>query len=126
MPQDLKPIGQKAPLALLPLGSLGAVAGVFEHGSLKYTKWNWQDDSQAQARMEELLNATLRHVFAINDPSQDEFDEESGIHHAAHAVASLLIYLHKGGITYTPTKLLETQTDVSTTTTPTVAYVSGP
>lgn len=109
--KDLKPVGQKAPLYLLPLLPLGAVAGVMEHGATKYARWNWMDDSQAQARMEELVGAVMRHALAVFDPSQDEFDEESGIHHMAHVACGALIYLHKRGISYQPSKLFSVETE---------------
>jgi predicted mannosyl-3-phosphoglycerate phosphatase (HAD superfamily) len=84
---DLKPIGIKAPLNLLPRGPLCAIAGVMEHGSVKYAPWNWQDINQAQAEVDEIYAALLRHTLAASDPSQDDFDDESGIHHLAHAGA---------------------------------------
>lgn len=100
--KDLKPIGVKAPMSLLPRAPLGAIAGVFEHGAIKYGPWNWQDKSQPQARIEELHNALLRHTLASGDPSEDDFDDESRIHHLAHAGACILILLFKLGIDYKP------------------------
>ena len=116
--KDLKPVGQKAPLYLLPLRPLGAVAGVMEHGATKYARWNWMNDTQAQARMEELVGAVMRHALAVFDPSQDEFDEESGIHHMAHVACGALIYLHKRGISYQPSLLIKKPEWASTSTLP--------
>ena len=105
-PSDEKPIGQKAPLCLLPLDPLGAVSGAMEYGIASgRTAWNWiERGADNERRMEEYVSAALRHTLAIIDPSKDEFDDDSGIHHAAHACASLLIYLHKRGISYTSRK----------------------
>ena len=99
---DLKPRGVKAPLHLLPLHPLAAVAGAIEHGAVKYAPWNWQDP---RANPEEYLGAALRHLYATADPSQPDLDEESGIHHVAHAGASVVIYLYQIGAGYVPTKL---------------------
>ena len=103
---DLKPCGQKAPLTLLPAAPLRAVAAVFEHGGVKYAPWNFQDTSQPQARLAELYSAILRHTLAAGDPSQPDFDPESGLHHILHAAASCLIAAHKLGLDYVPSKLL--------------------
>jgi hypothetical protein len=54
-----------------------------------------------------LLAAALRHLTAVTDPSEDSIDEESGLHHATHAVASLLIYLWKEGEDYRPSKYVQ-------------------
>lgn len=114
--KDLKPVGVKAPLALLPRNALCAIAGVIEHGAQKYAPWNWMDNSQAQARVEELHNALLRHVYSSSDPSQPDIDEESGIHHLAHAGACILILLYKLGIDYVPSNFVKAQRDEGTTT----------
>ena len=104
---DLKPIGVKAPLNLLPFGPLGAIAGVMEHGAVKYAPWNWQDGDQPQAEMDELIAAMLRHAVAVADPSVSDIDEESGLHHVAHIGCGSMIYLWKAGVGYTPSRLME-------------------
>ena len=107
MPEDLKPIGVKPPLALLPKVPLEAISAAIEHGAVKYAPWNWQDPSQPQARIEELHNALLRHTYASSDPSQDDWDEESGLHHLVHAGACILILLYKLGIGYQPSRFVQ-------------------
>jgi hypothetical protein len=104
---DLKPRGVKAPLNLLPLRPLQAIAAVIEHGAVKYAPWNWQDPKQRQAAITELYAALLRHTFAASDPSEPDIDEESGLHHMAHAGACVLILLYKLGQDYQPSKLLK-------------------
>lgn len=104
---DLKPIGAKAPLQLLPLAPLRAISAAMEHGATKYEPWNWIDNSQPQARIDELYGALLRHTLAASDPSQDDYDEESGLHHIAHAGACVLILLHKMGIDYKPSMFVK-------------------
>lgn len=104
---DLKPIGQKAPLNLLPAAPLRAISAAMEHGAIKYAPWNFQDTSQPQARIAELYAALLRHTLAASDPSQPDLDTESGLHHIAHAGACVLLLLYKLGIDYTPSKLVK-------------------
>lgn len=106
MSKDLKPVGVKAPLALLPRDALCAIAGVIEHGAVKYAPWNWQDGDLPQARIEEYYSAMLRHIYAASDPSKEDMDEESGIHHLAHAGACILILMWKLGIDYQPSKFV--------------------
>lgn len=99
---DLKPLGEKAPLNLLPATPLRAISSVMQHGSVKYAPWNYVDNSQAQARTDEQLAALLRHVCKASDPTQSDYDDESGLHHLAHAGACVLILLQKLGIDYEP------------------------
>ena len=104
---DLKQIGVKPPLNLLPFAPLCAIAGVMEHGAVKYAPWNWQEVTHPQAEMVELVAAMLRHAAAVADPSVSDIDEESGLHHVAHIGCGSMIYLWKAGVGYTPSKLVE-------------------
>ena len=99
---DLKPMGIKAPLHLLPLRPLRAISAVMQHGAVKYSPWNWTDRSLPQARIDELYGALLRHVLAASDPTQHDYDEESGLHHLCHAGACIMILLFKLEIDYEP------------------------
>lgn len=99
---DLKPIGQKSPLNLIPRNALCAIAGVMEHGNQKYAPWNFVDCNQPQAEIAELQAALLRHTLASSDPTESDYDDESGIHHLAHAGACVLILLVKLGLGYEP------------------------
>ena len=115
MSDDLKPLNVKAPLHLLPARPLRAISAAIEHGALKYAPWNWQDKSRNDERVNEQMAALLRHVTAAADPVENDHDEESGLHHLAHAGACLMILLHKLGIDYKPSRLKlkkwETQMD---------------
>lgn len=104
--KDLKPVGVKAPLSLLPRGPLCAISAAIEHGAVKYAPWNWQDENQPQAQIAEFHSALLRHTLASSDPSQGDYDEESGLHHLAHAGACVMIMLWKLGIDYKPSKFI--------------------
>ena len=99
---DLKPLGEKAPLNLLPAAPLRAISSVMEHGGVKYAPWNYTDNSQAQARIGEQLAALCRHAFKVSDPTESDYDDESGLHHLAHVGACVLILLMKLGIDYEP------------------------
>lgn len=105
MSEDLKPMSVKAPMHLLPARPLRAVVAAIEHGALKYKPWNWQDTSKNEQRISELMAALMRHVTAAADPVETDYDDESGLHHIAHAGACVLILLHKMGVDYVPSKL---------------------
>ena len=102
---DLKPVGVKAPMNLLPAAPLRAIASAMEHGAAKYAPWNWQQNTD-QATINELLAALLRHTTAASDPSQSDYDDESGLHHLTHAGACIMILLFKLDIDYAPSKFL--------------------
>jgi hypothetical protein len=105
---DLKPKGVKAPLHLLPAAPLRAISAALEHGNLKYAPWNWQSVENMDAEVHELLSALLRHTLACGDPSEDDHDEDSGLHHMAHAGACVLLILSKLGIDYVPSRQKKT------------------
>lgn len=118
---DLKPTGVKAPLDLLPARSLRAVAAAMEHGVLsKGVAWNWQVLDNLEERKREYAAAAMRHILCLTDPSEDSNDTGpggSGLNHATHAVASLLIYLWLAGEDYRPSPLKSrTSTPVPTFT----------
>ena len=110
---DLKPVGVKAPLNLLPLRPLRAISAAMQHGALKYEPWNWTDPGQAQARIDELHAALLRHSLASSDPTQPNADEESGLHHLAHAGACIVLLLYKMGLDYEASKLVKEAGDAA-------------
>lgn len=103
--RDLKPIGVKAPLDLLPAKPLRAISAAMEYGAIKYEPWNWQDTSNNAKRVREQLAALLRHVLSASDPSEPDYDEESGLHHLAHAGACVMILLYKLNIDYQSSKI---------------------
>lgn len=74
---------------LLPMGSLEEVIKVLEFGAKKYAVDNWKTIPDAQKRY---LDAMFRHMIAVANGKTA--DEESGLHHMAHAVCCGLFYLH--------------------------------
>lgn len=105
MKKDLKPTGVKAPMHLLPAGPLRALTSALEHGAIKYEPWNWQDLSHNDVRVAELYAALGRHLTSAQDPSEPDFDDESGLHHLCHAGACVILLLFKLGIDYKPSLL---------------------
>lgn len=61
---------------------------VFMYGAVKYKKNNWKNfKSDPEVAKEEFLQCALRHIDAIR--RGEEFDPESKMPHAAHAVWNL-------------------------------------
>lgn len=106
---DMKPKNMKAPLGLLPAIALRAVSAAMEHGAIKYEPWNWQDAETDGGTRQEYLSAMARHLFSVIDPSEDDYDEESGLHHLAHLGANVMILLWQLGEDYKPSKLKSTK-----------------
>jgi hypothetical protein len=79
---------------LIPVLALEAVAKVLTAGSLKYNEdyeqENWRYVPNATRRY---LSATQRHIAWVR--KGQKFDSESGLHHYAHAIASLMFLLEK-------------------------------
>jgi len=73
---------------LLPIGPLRSIVDVLTFGAAKYSPDNWQHVPCARERY---TDALLRHVFAWMDG--EAHDEESGLHHLAHAGCCLLFLL---------------------------------
>lgn len=78
----------KAPLALIPLAALEALAWALKLGADKYGAWNWRDDPVSAMTY---LNANMRHVKAFAEG--EDLDPESLKSHLGHAMASLAIVL---------------------------------
>lgn len=102
-PDDLKLRGIKAPIALLPYTGLGLIAAALEYGAMKYRAWNWQEsypDETLETIRQVYGGAALRHLYQWTDPSQDDNDDESGLHHLAHAGACIVIAIWRLGLKY--------------------------
>lgn len=72
----------KAPLSLIPRSALIEEAHVLAYGAGKYDLHNWRKGME----WSRLCDAILRHVTSFADG--EDFDQESGLHHLAHARAS--------------------------------------
>ena len=77
----------KPRLGLIPFDALRTVAHVFEFGAKKYGENNWKGGLEAYR----LHDAALRHMGSL--ASGERLDKESGLPHAAHAVANMLMLL---------------------------------
>lgn len=67
---------------------LKAVAAVLTYGAQKYAADSWQTVPDAERRYEDALD---RHLNAWK--MGEKFDEESGLHHLAHAACNALFLL---------------------------------
>ncbi len=87
--QFIKNDTAKSNLAILfdcPL-ALSEVARVMEYGAKKYDRKNWSKCDQ----FERYESASLRHQMSYHN--SDHIDDESNLHHLAHAVCSQLFLL---------------------------------
>lgn len=80
----------KLSFASLSVPALILEAKAMEYGARKYGALNWRIAGQ-EVRASTYLSATLRHLFAYWDG--EDCDRESGIHHLAHAKASIGVWL---------------------------------
>lgn len=90
MPENPKAIyGRAKPsLGLFPSAALIECAGVFQSGADKYGLANWRKDPVESMTY---VHAALRHIFKWVDGQN--YDEESGSHELAHAIACLAILI---------------------------------
>jgi hypothetical protein len=79
---------RKVRLDLIPGPAMARVAQALADGAAKYGPFNWRTTPITASTY---LAAEARHVKSWQDGS--EFDLESGEHHLAHAIATLLILL---------------------------------
>lgn len=90
LPENPKAIyGRAKPsLGLVPGTFMVETAKVFELGATKYGPFNWRKDP---VEAETYMNAALRHLFSWFDG--EDWDQESGASHLAHAAACLAILI---------------------------------
>jgi hypothetical protein len=86
--------GDKLEYGLLPPFALEETVKVLTFGAQKYERDNWQKVPDSKRRY---FDALQRHVWAWKQGEQ--FDEESGIHHLAHAMCCLM-FLYEHDIIY--------------------------
>ena len=77
----------KLPLDLLPFEALEEIALVLQHGAKKYNANNWRKGFIYSRP----FAAILRHLFAYW--KGEDLDQDSGLHHLAHAGCELLFLL---------------------------------
>lgn len=78
----------KPDYSLMPVLAEEAVVKVLTFGANKYGRDNWRMLEDASNRY---VAATKRHMSAVQ--KGERIDPESGIHHYAHAICSLLFLL---------------------------------
>lgn len=89
---------EKVPLGLLPMGALSGLARVFQYGAKKYAPGNFIEASLKDGAGERYISAALRHLAQMQhrsglhtEQSVIAFDDESGLPHIDHAIASLVM-----------------------------------
>lgn len=85
----------KMPWHLLPWKETEQIVKVLRFGAGKYSENNWQKVSDPK---EKYFRAMLTHISQWRQG--ETFDEESGLHHLAHAACNALFLMwfdHKGG-----------------------------
>ena len=78
----------KAQPSLLPSGPILEISKVLAFGAKKYAPENWKKVESGKRRY---TDAMLRHILAWM--GGEKMDEESGLHHLAHAGCCLLFVL---------------------------------
>jgi hypothetical protein len=85
--QGIKFDNGKAPLHLLNQEALLLTAQVFGFGAKKYAKHNWRKG----INLTRILDSVMRHCIELQ--LGNDIDEESGLPHAAHAIAGLMMFM---------------------------------
>lgn len=86
-PKDLAG-SPRVPLSLIPGTASAQIAVALLSGDLKYGSANWREVPIGVSRY---LDAMLRHIAKYRDG--EDVDSESGLHHLAHAGATICILL---------------------------------
>lgn len=86
--QGRKDDNSKLRYSLLPVGTVNQVVQVLEFGSKKYADNNWQKVENARTRY---YDAAMRHMDAWFNG--DLKDDETGLHHLAHAICCLMFLM---------------------------------
>lgn len=92
--------GDKVRYDLVPPSAVKALADVFTYGARKYKPGNWQEVDEPNR----YVAALYRHLEAYR--MGETHDQESGLHHLAHAMTNCAILLH---FDFKPTEWLETE-----------------
>lgn len=88
MTKGIKFDSDKPDYSLLPFGPLDDIVATMTYGAAKYDRDNWKyvEGHRYQA-------AALRHISAYMQG--DIHDDETGIHHLAHACANLIFIMEQ-------------------------------
>lgn len=82
---DLKIVGGKNHLQAMPPGFLWEIGAVMTHGDTKYAPENWKGGKDHPL---EYIGAAFRHFLRYW--AGEKRDPETGLHHLAHMVCSLM------------------------------------
>ena len=85
---NVKHDNNKIMYELIPMGPLRQIAMVFTHGAKKY-KPNLYKKGLDYSRY---VGAALRHIYAWW--GGEKYDPDSGLHHLAHAITTLMFLMH--------------------------------
>ena len=77
----------KVDYSLLPWPVLEGAARAMQHGAKKYSAFGWLEVAEWRVSY---FNALMRHVLTWWG-TDEELDQESGLHHLDHALACLMI-----------------------------------
>jgi hypothetical protein len=83
--QGVKYDSEKPDYSLIPPHALEEVARALTYGKSKYSRENWKMLEDAENRY---FAAAQRHLWAIR--RGETHDPESGLHHTAHAIVSMM------------------------------------
>ena len=86
--EEMKLSAEKPNWNLIPMTALAEVVKVLDYGSQKYNDHQW-----TQGNAERYLRSMFRHLVAYIGGEVE--DEESGLHHIAHAATNALFILSK-------------------------------
>jgi hypothetical protein len=86
--EGIKYDSEKPDYSLVPPNALNDVVKVLTHGAQKYDRNNWQYLENLDSRY---FAASQRHMWALQ--RGETLDEETGIHHAAHAICCMMFLL---------------------------------
>ena len=87
--RGLKYDKDKPAMSLLPPDALLVLGKVMAFGASKYDAHNWRKGIEYSR----LLSAAERHMAKFNSSLESDIDEESNLHHLAHAAVDIIMVL---------------------------------
>lgn len=79
----------KEMMSLLPAEAMLELGKVMTYGAKKYEKENWRKGISYQR----LMDAAQRHLLKFQSNQYPDTDDESNLHHIAHAAVNLIMLL---------------------------------
>ena len=100
MNKGIKYDNNKPDYSLIPPHALDDVANVLTYGAQKYDRNNWLELDNLNERY---FAAAQRHMWAIQ--RGETHDDETGIHHSAHAICCMMFMLEFSYLQNTKNKI---------------------